>query len=413
MSKAYLGAFVAIAAIAVGAVDYINQAKAAGSTPGRFGIGAYGATISGRFIGQKQVMAAAAERQELLAMTPRDLLPEPPEGWSRHDWDDATADLFGRGYDMQKDASVPDEIKEDPTMKALTAMDRAAAASKDAREVFVYEKPGTVIAMRLHRAQPGGDGGLAGAAMKMVANNMEAMSGKAGYAVIKGVTFREEYGILGAGADQRGYRVITGQIGTEVKLSLRARAEDADIVALLNAIDYDRLNRMLETPVAGIGSAAEDVPADQQRAEADRRVQDAAATQRTEAAEADYRMQAAALDFSHRMGAVNTADYEKAKAKLAQRRAQLDRRTEAPAPGAETRTAALADAVAMPTDPASVGGGLVGSILGAIGFGGGTPVLTEDAPITPANAKPAVKVNTLGAGSCIQTGIGKRCKIGG
>ncbi len=256
MSKAYLGAFVAIATLAVGAVDYINQAKAAGSAPGRFGIGAYAATIPGRLTSQRQVMAAIAERQELLATTPRDLLPEPPEGWSRHDWDDATADLFGRGYDMQKDAFVPDEIKQDPTMKALAAMDKAAAASTDAREVFVYERPGAVIAVRLHHTKPGGDGGLAGAAMKMVANNMEAMSGKEGFAIVKGVTFRTETGMFGAGASQREHRVITGQIGTEVKLSLRARAEDADIVALLTAIDYDRLNRMLATPVAGIGSAA-------------------------------------------------------------------------------------------------------------------------------------------------------------
>lgn len=194
MSKAYLGAFVAIAAIAVGAVDYINQAKAAGSAPGRFGIGAYAASISDRVIGQRQVTVVVAERQELPATTPRDLLPEPPAGWPRHDRDAATADHVGRDHDMPQDASVPDEIKQDPTMKALAATDKTAAT---------------------------------------------------------------------------------------------------------------------------------------------------------------------------------------------------------------------------PTDPASAGGGLVGSILGAIGFGGGAPTMIADRPIMPAKAKSAVKVNAVGAGSCTRTGIGKRCKIGG
>ena len=34
MSKAFLGGFVLVAAIAVGAVDYVNQARRAGSKPG-------------------------------------------------------------------------------------------------------------------------------------------------------------------------------------------------------------------------------------------------------------------------------------------------------------------------------------------------------------------------------------------
>ncbi len=218
MSKAYLGAFVAIAAIAVGAVDYINQAKAAGSAPGRFGVGDYVSSISGRFIDQKAAIAAATERQELRAMAPRDLLPEPPEGWSRHAWGDAENDLFGQGYDIQKDDFFPDEIKQDPTMKALASMDKAARAKKDAQEVLVYEKPGTVVAMRLQMIKPGG-GGISGAAMNMVANNLEAMSSKEGFAIVKGVTFREEGGLFGAESGQRDYRVITGRIGKEVKIS--------------------------------------------------------------------------------------------------------------------------------------------------------------------------------------------------
>jgi hypothetical protein len=414
MSKAYLGAFVAIAAVAVGAVDYINQAKAAGTAPGRLGVGDYVASISDRFVSQKAAITSATERQTLQAMARRDLLPEPPEGWTRHEWDDATADVFGRRYDMQKDDFLPDEIKNDPTMKALSAMDEAVGAQKDAREVFVYETADAAIALRLQVIKPGG-GGISGAALQMVANKMEAMSGKEGFAIIKGVTFREEGGLFGAGADQRDYRVITGQIGKEMKISVRAKAGDTDIVKLLNAIDYDRLNRMLEIPVAGIGSAAQQIPESQQRAEADRRVQDAAAKQRIEAIESQYRMQAAALELSHRLGSVDDANYAKGKAALEEMRAGIGQMTAA-APQTNMRTAALAPPTSDPAaatmpDPASAGG-LVGSILGAIGFGAAEPALAEATPITPANAKSEIKVNAFGAGTCKKTGLGKRCSIG-
>ena len=91
MSKAYLGAFVAIASIAVGAVDYVNQAKAAGSSPGQFGLGGYVYSISGRFAGPKVMITETTTREQLLAMAPRDLLPEPSAGWSRRDWDATSA----------------------------------------------------------------------------------------------------------------------------------------------------------------------------------------------------------------------------------------------------------------------------------------------------------------------------------
>lgn len=65
MSKAYLGAFVVVAVLAVGAADYINQAKMAGSRPGAFSAGDYAASVSGRLAGRPagtaaETLAAAA-----------------------------------------------------------------------------------------------------------------------------------------------------------------------------------------------------------------------------------------------------------------------------------------------------------------------------------------------------------------
>ncbi len=413
MSKAYLGAFIAIATLAVGAVDYLNQAKTAGSAPGKFGVGDYVGSISERFVGQKQAVMAAAERQSLISSDPRDLLPEAPEGWTRHDWDAKSADLLGRRYDMQKDDFLPDEIKQDPTMAALAALDTAAGAHKDAREVFVYEKPGAVVALRLSIMKSGG-GGIAGAALQMVANNMEALSSKSGFAIVKGVTFRLERGMLGMSADDADYRVITGQIGREVKISLRARAGDSDIVDLLGGIDYDRLNKVLETPVAEIGSAAKAIPPEQQRAEAERRVEEAAAKQRVEAIEGQYRMQMAALDMMHRLGKVSDEQYEKARAKLEGMHDRIGDIAAASSAQTDTRTAAIpapAPDATEPAEPSFTGGGIVGSILGSLGFGKAEPALTTNTPIQPASAN-KIKVNVFSAGTCKQSGLGKRCTVG-
>ncbi|WP_347312637.1 hypothetical protein [Defluviimonas sp. SAOS-178_SWC] len=101
MSKAFLAAFAVITAGAAGAVDYINQARVAGSAPGRFAAGAYVATIPARLTGQRQAAETPALRGNLSTTAARDPLPEATEGGTRGEFD-------------------PGEIKEDP---ALTALD--------------------------------------------------------------------------------------------------------------------------------------------------------------------------------------------------------------------------------------------------------------------------------------------------
>ena len=411
MSKAYLGAFVAIAIAAVGAVDYINQAKTAGSKPGQFGVGDYIGTISGRFIEQRQAMADAAARQDLLAQDPRDLLPDAPEGWTRHDWDEASADVFGRRYDMRKDDFLPEEMKQDKTLQAFAALEKAAGDKKDAAEVYVYEKPGAIIALRLVvKRSEGGGGGISGGAMKMVANNIEAMSGKDGFAVIRGVTFREELGMFGAGAEERDYRVFSGRIGQTVLISARVKAEDADVIALLDQIDYDRLNKTLKEPVAGIGSEAPDLTPEEQLALAQQRVEADSHQQRIDTAEQQLRLQEAALEINHRNGVIDDQHYEDIKTKLAKQRTRIEAMAETPQ--ADMQTAAAE--VPQEAPAAGQGGGLFGQILGSIGFGGSAA--SADTPIEPARAtteaKAKIKVNALGSGACESTGLGKRCKIG-
>ena len=412
MSKAYLGAFVAIAIAAVGAVDYINQAKAAGSKPGQFGVGDYAGTISGRFIDQQASLSAKRTRNDLLSQPTKIFMPEAPEGWTRSDWTEAAAAQLGKVYDLSDDPNAPEELKQDPTMKALATIGKAVGDERNAAQVYVYEKPGAIVAMRISKVAPSAGIGPQGFATQMVANNIEAMSGKDGYAVVKGVTDRLEHGLFGMQDQERDYRVITASLRDEIKISLRAKAEDADIIALLNGIDYDRMNQMMKIPLEGIGSGAPELSSEDSLALASANVAKDAADQRARAAEQERRLQLASLDLLLRHGQMTQEQYDTAKAKLETARSEVGFiagiAAGSEAPAARELQSATTDAASRMESPASGAGGFM-AVLGGF-LGGWAPA---DAPIEPATeAKPKIKVNALGSGACESTGLGKRCKIG-
>ena len=378
MSRAFLGGFVVIAAVAVGAVDYVNQARRAGSAPAAFGISSYLQTITGRFGDQQAALAAERTRNELLAQEPRSFLPAPPDGWTRGDWGSAGEALFGKRYDMAEDDFVPEAMKGDPTLKALNALDKAQTAQKDASEVYLYQKPDATVALRITHLPKPGSGGIAGGIIGMVGANIEAMSGKEGFAVVKGVTFREEFGIMGTGAEDRRFRVFSATLGNRIRISARAVAEDADVIALLEGIDYDRLNLMLEVLVEGIGSAAPEMTAAQARAFASANVATAAQDQRLQAAEQEIRMQETALEVVRRTSKMSDEDYQRAKAKLAERRAALAAMTgqlETP-----TRVASAPEATGAPAAPT---GGVLGMLGGLFGGGADTPQEADSRTAAP------------------------------
>lgn len=408
MSKVFLGAFVAVAGIAVGAVDYVNQARRAESTPGAFGVTDYLNTISGRFGDHQAALAAETERNRLSAMDPRDHLPEAPEGWTRTDWDAGAEALFGGRYDLQKDDFAPDELKNDPMLKALSAAGKALVDAQDAREVYVYQKPGAVVALRLTRVPPEA-GGISGMAMQMAANNIEAMSGKNGFAIVKGVTYREELGLFGAQAMERDHKIITGQIGRELRISVRSLAEDEDILTLLNLIDYDQLNAMLREPLPDIGSNAPVIAERDQKAEAQRRVEEAARQQRIRARAADIDLQMAALEINRRHGRVDDEQYEASKARLEAASRALLEQAATPVVAVEEKKAEAEPEAAPETKLAAAetpsGGGGIMSMLSGLFGGGGSGSKAEAAPSE-------VRVNRGAGGNCSAFGAAKRCTIG-
>lgn len=256
MSRLYLVSFVAIAGLAIVGVDYSIQARTTGAGLTGLGPGGYVDTIKTRY-GQHQAdRAAASVRKDLLARNERDLLPPSPEGWVRRDYTEADRAQLEVDHDPM--GTMPADARNSILGKMVAAQE-VERRERDARQVFVYEKEDALIALRLDYRDPGkAPGGITGAAMDIVKANMEAMSDTDIFALVRGVAFRAAKGRAGEGATTREYRVISGQIGGEVSLVARAVAADEDILALLDTIDYDRLNAMLTAPVAGIGSEAPD-----------------------------------------------------------------------------------------------------------------------------------------------------------
>lgn len=389
MSRAYLGAFVAVAIVATGAVDYVNQARRAGLAPGTLSPGDYIRTIPARFGDMKAAQAADQARRELRSVTIREHLPDAPDGWTRRDWGTKDAALLDNRYDIEKDSFVPDDMKNDPVLKALMKMDKAATAMADAEEVYVYERGEELIALRLERRSAKQAGGITGVGLQMVEANLNAMSGSEGYAMVGGVAFRENHGLFGVESDGRAFRVITGRIGKELTVTVRARASDESVMTLLSAVNYDRLNAMLDHPVDGVGNDVKAIDPDVSRAlaEAAIRAQDAATREAGRAAEAQ--LQTLAREISEDTTGLTALGAAIGILPDAEVEAEMQVPT--------------ADDAAAAESPA----GLFGRLAGMFG-GGSQEVAAEDA------AQPEIKVNRLTKGSnCKKQGAVKRCVIGG
>lgn len=250
LQAALVGLFAVIVVVALAAVDYTNQARRA---DGRFGLAAWAGSITGRFGDLQAAREAERLRRELRSVELRELLPE-PAGWTRRDWTEADEALLDPRYDMQSDAAVPGEMKTDPVLATLVSADRATARRRDRAGTYVYERRGEIVALRLTRVETGG--GVPGMAMSVVQANLGAMSTSFAYAMVGGVAFRDARGLFWMSGEAPGDRVavISGRIGEELWVTARAMAGDEAILDLLQAIDYDRLNAVLDAPVDEIGN---------------------------------------------------------------------------------------------------------------------------------------------------------------
>ncbi|WP_284162801.1 hypothetical protein [Frigidibacter sp. SD6-1] len=399
MSKGFLVAFVCLVGAGTVGVDYVNQAKRAGVAPNAFGADAYMTSISARYFDYRRTIEDEAKRSALLQQKRRELLPEAPDGWARHVWGEADERLFG----TDRNVALPDELKDEPTLTALMEMDRKMVQKLRTDQSYVYEKDGESVAVLIHYDRTAGQGGMMGGPfMSLVNGNIEALSGKTGFAVVQGVTFRRDFGVMNFGQDEAPdadpatvTRAFSANLNSQIRIAVTARARDEAIFEVLSAIDFDQLNFLLDAPIEGIGAAAPTIPWERQKAEADARVAADSAAQVMEAIDNNQKL----LDWAKEVS-------ERHKGKLpseAEYAAEVTQMNQIG--GAAEPAAAPAGEAAAET---AKGGGFLSIVNGL--FGKGATEETADAE-EQAPAKPAV--GSFGSGNCTMQGAVKRCSASG
>jgi hypothetical protein len=272
MAKALFLTFVALSASGLALADYTNQTIRVGAKFGDLGMREYADTYTARYNGMRDGWAADALAADLRSKEPRELLPLAPEGWTMREWNETDrAQLFPPTDAPEVPPELQATLDESLIFSGLQAAGEHQARAKELAQTRFYQKGDSLIALQLSYRSPQGDGGgIQGLSMNIIEGNMAAMSGHEGFAVIKGVAYGRSTGLFGAeGAGDGGPRVLTGRMGDEIRITVRALASDEDISTLLSSIDYDRLSTMMVRPVGGVGADAVDIPLDQQRGAAD------------------------------------------------------------------------------------------------------------------------------------------------
>lgn len=433
MSNGMLLGFVAISATVVGVLDYTMQSRKADLSFGELGFGAYIATMETRFVGMKAEQSAAAEAGSLRRQEPRTLLPEAPEGWVMREWNEGDrARLFPSREIFREDENKPDEFQafeeklmNDPHFRQMAEASERLQVAKEKAEIRFYQRGDSLIALQLdYNREAGGinlngqiGGDMQNTAMNIVAGNMTAMSGRDGFAVVGGVPFGQQLGLFGLSdpdADPTTtVRSFRGQMGPELKISVRAMAPDQDVKDLLAQIDFDTLNKMLTTPLDGVGSNAPTIALEDEKAIAEAAVEAQAAEviARGRQSEAELRAlgqvvhggqgdQAAATG-----GLLGTLFQRTVEARV------LEAEEEAAAAAAPPKEGSLAALMAGGA-PAVVSEAPIAAAPSGTGMvEAATPVLAPVPAPVPAQEVRIRRAGAMDAENCTMTATGKRCSL--
>lgn len=254
----FAAAFVGAMGVAVVGVDYASQTRKTGAGLGTLSVGAYSQTITGRFSSAKADAAEGKRRKAAQSVLAKTHLPAAPQGWTRRAMQESDRDrLFPAARDMEGfEVELMDELDANPMTKALLAADKSRVSQREQDTIWVYENSDALVLMSAQwRPTPKAKSGIAGmqsAALNLVAHNMGAMSSQKGFAWIRGVPFYVTSGALNKTTPN--YRVVSGQIGEQITIKVRADASDDTIRAFIAGINYDALNGMLDTPLTHIGN---------------------------------------------------------------------------------------------------------------------------------------------------------------
>lgn len=245
--------FAFIVAAAVAGVDYSMQAKQVDQTLGLTG---YVDTITGRFDQASEARALKARQKAEVKIH----LPEALDGWVRSEWDAADTTSL-EAMEMERSSfqrAGLTALELAPMMGGMVATKVQLAAKMRRTTIWVYERGDEMIALRVIYTKTGAVTRFPGLDGKINKLNAKGINSAAPYAFVQGVGFGEvrvDHALTGP----VGYRAFAASMGSNVTIGVRAVASDASIKAMMEAIDYDGLNGMLDTPLANVGKDAPQV----------------------------------------------------------------------------------------------------------------------------------------------------------
>ncbi len=253
--------FGAVALTALGAVDYANQASAAGQAPGTYTASAYFASYGGRMTALREARAAAAEakdREVRRSNGARPYLPDAPEGWRRRAWADGDNSAIERAQPGLVADDAPDLLK-----NFAVKGERAAEKQRDA-ETWVYQNGRQLVAIRAAYTAREGERNLAAVQGTLAPMGRDASGRQTGWAVIGGVAYAAQQADANDAAAPHVSLVGTPFLSLEanlgfhdeITLTVQSNTNLAATRAILAKVDYDGLNALLSYPLPYIGSAA-------------------------------------------------------------------------------------------------------------------------------------------------------------
>ncbi|MBL3701680.1 hypothetical protein GI582_03115 [Sulfitobacter sp. BDSS02] len=261
MSKGYLIVFGALAGLAFMGTDYLAEQKKHGGdyTPGAY-LGKWMAAadldtgeIAGKMAHFKERILPDAKQGARQRANPADHLGAAPKGWEMLAWSEELEARMKLPREMQE---FEKEFLDDPKIKTLLGANEEARAKKKRESMRIYARGDELIFVSAQYTQPAQANHRTNAAINLMAANMQSMSSFSGFDVIQGVTFLRRTSWMQEKDDGPERSVFEAKMGDFITLKVLARAQDDSVRAVLEAIDYDALNAMLDTPLVGVGSDA-------------------------------------------------------------------------------------------------------------------------------------------------------------
>lgn len=196
---------------------------------------------------------ALADRDALRRRDLNSFMPEAPEGWERLEWHDFFAGKFGDPDDLEDVSSeatvylngaksiylrIENATPTGPMVADLLQMQRYVEKGGDLSDLEAYR---ATVDHTVEAVRATADGWSVGPKMKFGYFN-----------IVQGVSF-----IIGKDTskptDFPDMRFYHGALGGGVVIKLRSEAPTADVMAVLEGIDFDSLNQLQEVPNPLVG----------------------------------------------------------------------------------------------------------------------------------------------------------------